>query len=305
MSLKDKIQAVIDESQIEAGVAVWHIESGEKADVNGNQSFPMASAFKIPIIATAFQQIQEGTIRLEDRITLRDEDKSIGSGILRYFEGGLAPTFHDLLTLMIIISDNTATDMVVDCLGGAAVIEGFMHELGLNDIYFKMNCKDLLKGLYPPEVHEMTPEEIGKWSVDNDVLRDGICFSRGPENNVSTANDMNALLHKIYEGEIVEDELRDRLLGILFNQQFNDRLPRFLPPHVAFAHKTGTIGGSRNDSGIIFINPNNHVIVTAFTIWDEVAVRLDRAAHYQRIFEVETAMGKIGRLAYEYFWQPA
>jgi beta-lactamase class A len=113
MTLKDDIQAVIDESQIEAGVAVWHIESGEKVDVNGNQSFPMASTFKIPIIATAFQQINEGTIKLEDRITLRDEDKSIGSGILRYFEGGLNPTFHDLLTLMIIISDNTATDMVL------------------------------------------------------------------------------------------------------------------------------------------------------------------------------------------------
>jgi beta-lactamase class A len=305
MTLKDKIQAVIDESQIEAGVAVWHIESGEKVDVNGNQSFPMASAFKIPIIATAFQQIDAGIIKLEDRITLADIDKSMGSGILRYFQGGLAPTFHDLLTLMIIISDNTATDMVVDCLGGAAVVENYMHELGLNNIYFKMNCKDLLLGLFPPEVQGMSLEEIGKWSETNDVLRDGICFSRGPENNVSTANDMNALLLRIYEGEIVEGELRDSLLGILFNQQYNDRLPRFLPPNVAFAHKTGTIGGIRNDSGIIFINPNNHVIVTAFTLWDEVAVRLDPHAHYQRIFEVETAMGKIGRLAYEHFLQPA
>ena len=118
-------------------------------------------------------------------------------------------------------------------------------------------------------------------------------------------DEMRGRISKLGIGEIVEGELRDRLLGILFNQQYNDRLPRFLPENVAFAHKTGTIGGIRNDSGIIFVNPNNHVIVTAFTIWDEVAVRLDPHAHYQRVFEVETAMGKIGRLAYEHFLQLA
>ena len=301
MTLKNDIRAVLDSSNIEAGVAIWHIESGEKTDVNGDESYPMASTFKIPIIATAFQQIKAGKLNLDERITLKDEDKSMGSGILPYFQAGLCPTVRDLLTLMIIISDNTATDMTVDLLGGAPVIEGYMHQLGLTDIYFKMNCKDLLKYLFPPEVQEMSPEELELWGINNDILRDGVCFSRGSDNNVSTANAMNELLRMIYAGEIVEGDLRDELLAILFKQQFNIRLSRFFPPTAKFAHKTGTIGGIRNDSGILFLGDDNHVIITLFTNWDEAAVRFDPVANQQRIFEVETAMGKIGRLAYDHY----
>lgn len=301
MTLKSDIQAVIDESNIEAGLAIWHIESGEKVAVNGQEPFPMASTFKIPIIATAFQQIKAGKINLDERVELKDEDKSMGSGILPFFEAGVSPTIRDLLTLMIIISDNTATDMTVDLLGGAAVIEGYMHELGLTDIYFKMNCKDLLRGLFPPEVQDMPLEELGEWLAENDVIRDGIAFSRGSDNDVSTANAMNTLLHMIYQGEIVEGELRDELLDIMFKQQFNVRLSRFLPMNTKFAHKTGTIGGIRNDSGILYVSDACHVIMTLFTNWDEEAVHFDPEANHQRVFEVETAMGKIGRLAYEHY----
>lgn len=299
MTLKSDIQAVLDEFDIEAGVAIWHVESGEKTDVNGDVPFPMASTFKIPIIATAFQQIKAGKLSLDTRVTLKDEDKSPGSGILPYFEAGVNPTVRDLLTLMIIISDNTATDITIDLLGGTEVIERYMHELGLTEIYIKMNCKNLIAELFPPEVREMPPEEIDLWLVDNDVLRDGLCFSRGSDNDVSTANHMNELLRMIFQSEIIEGDLRDELLNIMFKQQFNVRLSRFFPPTVKFAHKTGTIGGIRNDSGIIYLDDANHVIVTLFTNWDEAAVRFDPVASHQRVFEVETAMGKIGRLAYD------
>src|SRR5438552_407661 len=131
---------------MEAGVSVWHIESGEQIDVNGDESYPMASVFKIPVLATAGQQLKAGKLKLDDRILLKNEDKSAGSGILQFLEAGVSPTFRDLLTLMIIISDNTATDMNVATLGGPLVVESYMHQLGLNDIYLKMDCKNLLKG---------------------------------------------------------------------------------------------------------------------------------------------------------------
>jgi len=301
MSLKQDIQSVIDESKIEAGLAIWHIESDEKLDINGHVPFPMASTFKIPIIATAFQQIKAGKLNLETRVELTDEIKSPGSGLLPFFQAGISPTVRDLLTLMIIISDNTATDMTVELLGGTAVIENYMHKLGLSDIYFKMNCKDLIKHLFPPEVQEMSPEEIRIWSSENDVVRDGLCFSRGSDNDVSTANSMNELLRMIYQSEIVEADLREELLNIMFKQQFNVRLSRFFPMIAQFAHKTGTIGGIRNDSGILFLDDNNHVIITLFTNWDEEAVHFDPVANQQRIFEVETAMGKIGLLIYNHY----
>ena len=301
MSLSQKIAGIIKAADIRAGVAVWHIESGEQVDVNGDEPFPMASTFKIPILTTACRQLVRGEISLDTRVPLSDGDKSLGSGILPYFESGLQPTVRDLLTLMMIISDNTATDMMVDTLGGAAVIEGAMREIGLSEIYFKHNCKELLRYMFPDEVVDLPLEELIAWSAKNDILRDGLAFSKGPENNVCTAKAMNKLLHMIYSGELFDGDVRETALDILLKQQFNVRLSRFLPLGTKVAHKTGTIGGIRNDSGIIAISDSNHVILTIFTEWDEAPFWDKPAAHHQRVFEVESAMGEIGLAAYNAF----
>lgn len=301
MALKDDIQAAIKAADMEAGVFVWHVESGEQIDVNGDVSYPMASVFKIPVLATAGKQLQEGKLKLDDRITLKDEDKSAGSGILPFFAAGVSPTFRDLLTLMIIISDNTATDMNVALLGGPLVIESFMHELGLNDIYLKMDCKTLLKGLFPPEIQNQPLEVIHEWSNHNDVVRDGVTFSRGPDNDVSTAKAMSTLIYKLFKGEIVEGDIHTELMTILYKQQLNQRLPRFLPAGVEFAHKTGTIGGFYNDAGVMTINENSHAIVTMFTSWNDQAVWNKPQERYQRVYEVESAIGKVGRLVYDHY----
>ena len=301
MNLADRIKSIMSAADIRAGVAVWHIETGRQVDVNGDEPFPMASTFKIPILATACKQLSAGDISLDARVSLRDEDKSLGSGILPYFESGLQPTVRDLLTLMIIISDNTATDMMVDYLGGAAVIEDYMHELGLTDIFFKHNCKQLLRHLFPDDVVDLPLEELIAWSAENDVLRDGLAFSKGPENNVSTANAMNRLLHMMHSGDLLEDAEKETAFDILLKQQFNVRLSRFLPLGIKVAHKTGTIGGIRNDSGIITLGEQNHVILTLFTEWDEAPYWNKPAAHHKRVFDVETAMGEIGRAVYDEF----
>lgn len=298
MTLSDRIQFIINDAKIDAGVAVWHIESGARLDVNGDAPFPMASTFKIPILATAFKQLAEGAISLDARLPLADDDKSMGSGILPYFESGLQPTVRDLLTLMIIISDNTATDIMVDYLGGAAAVEGFMRELGLTEIFFKLNCKQLLRYAFPPEVADLPLEQLVKWTTENDILRDSLPFSKGPENNVSTANAMNALLRLMF-GDLFPADLRAVAFDILHKQQYKHRIARFLPLGVKVASKTGTIGGIRNDCGIIRISDSNHVIASLFVEWDEAPVWNQPAAHHQRVFEVETAMGEIGRAVYD------
>lgn len=300
MSLDEKIRDIISRADIQAGVAIWHIESGARVEVNGDEPFPMASTFKIPILATACRQLTDGELSLETRVPLADEDKSLGSGILPYFEQDLEPTVRDLLTLMIIISDNTATDIMVDLLGGAAVIEGYMRQLGLPEISFKLNCKELLRYLFPPEVADLPREEIHKWAIENDVLRDGLAFSKGSENNVSSAEAMNRLLHMMYDNLFPED-IRAVAFDILHKQQFNVRISRFLPLGAKVAHKTGTIGGIRNDCGIITLAEDSHLILTCFTEWDEAPIWNQPVAHHQRVFEVETAMGEIGRAAYDAF----
>ena len=300
MTLDKRIRDIISRADIQAGVAVWHIESGAKIDVNGADPFPLASTFKIPILVAACRQLSEGELGLETRVPLEDVDKSLGSGILPYFESGLEPTVRDLLTLMIIISDNTATDIVVDLLGGASIVEGYMRELGLPEISFKLNCKELLRHLFPPDVADLPREEIIKWSIENDVLRDGLAFSKGRDNNVGTANAMNRLL-ELMHGELFPQEIRAVAFDILHKQQFNLRISRFLPLGTKVAHKTGTIGGVRNDCGIITLAEDSHLILSCFTEWDEAPIWNQPVAHHQRVFEVETAMGEIGRAAYEEF----
>lgn len=301
MTLKQDIQAILDQYDIHAGVSAWHIESGKKVDVNGDTPFPMASTFKIPILATVCKQLSDGKFSLDQRITLKDTDKSLGSGILPYFEAGIEPTLRDLVTLMIIISDNTATDMVIDFLGGTDVIESYMHQLGLNSIFIKLNCKGILKALFPENLAGAPKEEIMEWSNNNDIVRDGLAFSLESDNDVATSNDMNKLLHMIYSGELFDGDAQKTAIDILFKQQFNVRLSRFLPNGTKVAHKTGTIGGIRNDSGIIYIGDTNHVILTLFTEWDEAPYWNKPEEHFQRVFEVETAMGKIGRCVFDAF----
>jgi beta-lactamase class A len=263
----------------------------------------MASVFKIPVLAVAGQRLAAGTMSLEDRVALTEEAKSTGSGILRFFQPGVSPTFRDLLTLMIIISDNTATDMNVALLGGPTAIETAIHDLGVSDIYLKMDCKGLLKSLFPPEIQDLPLDEIKAWADEHDIVRDGLAFSLKPDNNVSTALAMTRLVYMLFTGKIVEGAAKDDVLDILLKQQLNQRLPRFLPSNVAFAHKTGTIGGIANDSGVVYAGENSHAVVTMYTSWNDADYFQKPEARYARLFEVESAMGKVGQLVYEHYRQ--
>ncbi len=301
MSLESKLQAVIDETDFEAGIAITQVETGEQVEINGSRLYPMASVFKIPVLAVAGQQLAAGKYALEDRVPLKDEYKSPGSGILPFFEAGVQPTRRDLLTLMIIISDNTATDMNCELLGGMQVIEDAMKALGLPDISLKMDCKNLIAQLFPPEIRELPVEEIEAWEADHELERDGVVFKRDASNNVSTPVAMTKLVTMLYKGEIVQGDVQEAMMGILYKQQLNQRLPRFLPPNTPFAHKTGTIAGFVNDSGIMTIAEDNHVAVTAFTIWDDAPLRHKPEQRWQRVFEVESAIGKFGKIVYDHY----
>lgn len=308
MSLKTDLQAIIDASGAEMGVAIHHLESGERCDLNADHFFPMASVLKIPVLAEAFRQLEAGRFRLDDRWSLSDDQKNRGSGILPFFAAGLTPSVLDLLTLMMIISDNTATDMIIHRLGGPEAIESAMHQLGLTDIYFKLTIKDLLADCLPPlqadtvdSASNSDPDETRQTVYETGFKRDSVAFSRGADNNVSTPKAMTDLLSLIFRGEIVGPAATEQMLDILLKQQFNARLPRFLPRDTKFAHKTGTLAGTRNDSGLIYLNDQGHVALTLYTIWDDTVVWGDPVATHERIFAVETAMGQIGRLVYDYF----
>ena len=91
------------------------------------------------------------------------------------------------------------------------------------------------------------------------------------------------------------------MLHILLQQTLNQRLPRFLPYGVPFAHKTGTLSGIRNDAGILYANEKNHIAITVFSRWDAEAVSGDKVAEWERMNAVDSAFGHIGKAVYDHY----
>ena len=113
-----------------AGIWVKHLTTGETAGVRDAEMFNSASVIKIPVLVLAFQMADKGAINLDERITIRKEDIRGGSGIFRYHDAGLQPTFRDVLLQMVITSDNTATDLAIAKVGGVARVNAWLKESG-------------------------------------------------------------------------------------------------------------------------------------------------------------------------------
>lgn len=301
-NLVEQIESIVADSGATAmGIAIKHLESGVEVNLNADLPVPLCSVVKIPVLCEAFRQLRAGKFSLADRWELTLAEKNLPSGVLVFFEDGLMPTVRDLLTLMIIISDNTATDMVMHRLGTAA-IHNFMHELGLTNTHIVMTIREIFEDILPSADPRQVLENLDQPPANPDeVRRTGRAYSQGSDNNIGPARDMNRLLELIWHGAVVDRAACDQMLHILLQQQLNTRLPRFLPYGTRVAHKTGTLRGIRNDSGIIYVNATSHVAVTVLTTWDALAVKGDSVATWERTEAVDSAIGHIGRAVYDYF----
>jgi beta-lactamase class A len=298
MSLQEQIEQVVEASGARFGVALRHLETGEEIMLNADDYFVLASTFKVPVLVEAFFQLHAGRVSLDERIPLYTADKNLPSGVLTFFEEGLTPTLRDLLTLMIIISDNTATDMVMKRLG-KETITARMIALGLEHIHVSMTVRDIFSSLLPnpdptQDLHQLDLEEHRAGP-----RKDSLAYRLTPENNIGTPREMTQLVGLIFDGRIPDRAGGDGALGILLQQQLNERLPRFLPAGTRVAHKTGTLSGVRNDTGVLYARADSHVALTVFTQWDDVKVWDDPRAYWQQVVAVDTAMGAIGRLAFD------
>jgi len=169
----------------------------------------------------AFRQMEAGLIDFDAPVTIRREDKLPSCGALTYLHDGVTVTVGDLVTLMIILSDNTATNLMIGMLG-IENINKTIDDLGLTGTW-------LNRMLFQPE-----------------LSRQGI-------QNYVSAVDMGKLLQGMLQGEIVSPEASARMLEILGNQRLNGKLPFYLHSRdIRCAHKTGEDDGITHDVGVIF-----------------------------------------------------
>lgn len=295
MTWQQAVEEVLKDAPGIYGIAAVHLETGESAGHLDDELFQLASAFKIPIIATLMREVEAGRIRLDQRVTLKWEDRVPGSGILQELDAGATLTVKDLATLMTIVSDNYATDQLLELIGGIDKVNEHMHELGLTQIHLLQNCWELLN--HCVGMNEQAPSEAGfdefmrrEESGNYEIIHDVSLPTR--DNNVATPAELNRLLIMIGRKEILTDSSCELILDILRRQHYNSRLPHLLPEGTKVAHKTGTVNAVVNDAGIIYLpEEKGRIAITALSreITDKDAAELTIARVAKTIYD--QAMG--------------
>lgn len=248
----------------EMGIGVKTVWDRAATFIAPDRPFPMASVFKIPVLIELLLQVEEGRLRLDESVTVTDAMKSPGSGVLKELTSQPTLTLSDLAMLMIIISDNTATDILVDRVGAAA-INRRLASLGLKVTRVVMTCRQLLFDIAGKPHGPFTPSarlEVEQILKTRERRFTGRAYA-DTNNNVTTAREMIALLELLVTAGPLSTWVREQALHYLRRQQIRDRLPFHLPPGTDLAHKTGSIAGVRNDAGILFV-PRGPVLVCAF-----------------------------------------
>jgi beta-lactamase class A len=210
------------------GVAIEDLGTGDQFVLHENEVFAQASSIKIAVLANLYLQAQQGKLKLTDLYTVQASDLVPDSDIM----GGLTPgvtrlTLRDLATMMVAVSDNSATNVLIDRVGMENV-NAMLDSLGLAHTRLRRKMMDL------------------------DAARQG-------RENVSTPREMMALLEAIYRGKVLDKESTADFFKVLGTNK-DSWIPRDLPSDVKIANKPGALEGVRNDSGIVFVEGRPYVI---------------------------------------------
>jgi reactive intermediate/imine deaminase len=286
-SLTSLIESHLEDFPARTGVYVKHLATGEEASVRADESFSSASVIKIPIMIRAFQLADRKMLDLAERVTIRRADLRDGSGVLQFHDLGLAPTYRDLITQMVITSDNTATDLVVRKIGGVDALNSWLTSSGFSQtrmIGRGHEYRRKLLTLIEPEFAKLTPEETtGLQYASQDSALFGlytdlftgprakwVAAVRGPGNRRTlaehrsrltvhdraywlgdmTPRETGRLLEAIERGTLTSKAAAAEMKTMLGRQQAGSRrLPHFLT--VPVAHKTGDSAVIANDVGLV------------------------------------------------------
>ncbi len=280
------------------GVGVIHLETGREVYHNGSERFPMASTYKVPIAVQLLTKVDRGELRLDSLIEVEQGDLLPGGTLTQLFDDpGVILSVWNFLELMLLISDNSATDVVLRTAGGATAVTGRMRTLGIDGITVSRPTINLIAdwiGVELPPRSEWNPtmfRELSQASTPEQRDSANAVFDADLQDTATPAA-MATLLARVWRGEILSDASSKLLLDIMRRSTTGaNRLKGLLTPDAEVAHKTGTIGGTTNDVGIITLPHNaGHVVTVVFVKWSELGVP-----------ERERAIAHIARAVHDYF----
>ena len=226
---KKEIEKII--SQMEGSVCInfYDLNKNNVFSINGDKKVLSASMIKLLILAELMKKISENKFSLSDTIMIANSMKTGGDGVLKELNTGHHFTLKELATLMIIVSDNQATNILIDFLGMENI-----NQLG----------KELrLKKTF-----------LGRKMMDIEARKNGY-------DNYTCADDISSLLKLIYQEKLINEEASQLMLDILLRQQQGERLQRYLPSDIKIAHKCGDLDNLENDGGIIWTGNKAYILV--------------------------------------------
>ncbi|HEY1861542.1 MAG TPA: serine hydrolase [Gemmataceae bacterium] len=227
-TLESRLAPLAKAHKGKVAIAVKHLITGESYALNADEVMPTASLIKLAVMAEVYQQVKEGKINLSDTVTLTKEDKVRGSGILtEHFSDGATFPLRDAVRLMIVFSDNTATNLVLDKIGIESTGKR-MKEWGLPNTM--INAK-VFKG----DTTSIAPERTKKYGLGS-----------------TTANEMIGLLEKLQNSKVADGAACKEMLDHLKKCEDKDKFTNLLPDATIVAHKTGSVNDIRTDAGIIY-----------------------------------------------------
>ena len=267
--LERQLSAVRQKFPGDMAIYMKNLANGDEIALDADSVYETFSVIKLAIASEVLHQSETGKFSLSDRVTLKAGDRRLPSGVLYALDPGLQPTIKDLLTLMIIISDNEATDLLGDKVGRANVT-AYMRSLGLDkttiqfsDLDWDRTWLSTLDPAYKLASGDKTIEfPFGKY--DDARVRDAFghtIYDAGIYFGHSSAREIGHLLEMAAQGKLVSKAASQQLLDIMEMQQVNDRFPRYLRD-VRIAHKTGD--GQpfiANDAAVMWVGKQPIVLV--------------------------------------------
>lgn len=241
------------------GVGFKNLKTNEDFYINGDDVFPTASVFKVLVLIELFNQKIKNKIDLNSRYKYNSKEKSLGSGVLHGISETLELSYEDYAMLMMMISDNTAADVIYNKVGRDN-IKLMINSLGLKNTRIDLSCNDLLLGLYGVTKSDSYEEMQQKIKQKNVKKNCTILVNCEVENNVTSTKDMVNVFSKIYNREILDNKACGDMLDIMKACQTNSRIPRYIPDKVEIAHKTGTLDRIANDVGIIYTDASDYIL---------------------------------------------
>jgi beta-lactamase class A len=254
VTIDRRIQAAIQGFPGSVSLYAKNLDTGLTYDLRGDAPVPTASTIKLPIMVELFAEAQEGKLDWNQKLQLTDQDKVSGSGVLTELSGGDALTIKDLMHLMIVVSDNTATNLILDRIGGDAV-NLRMARLGLKQTAVMrkiMQAKLFPNGDAKPRPEGLTNE--GK-KPGNDRWGTGR----------SSPRDMVGILERLYRGELVSKAASEEMIAVLKRQQDHNGVGRDMK-NAVIASKSGALDHLRSEAAIVY--SQGGAVAMAITVKD-------------------------------------